>query len=34
MFWYYKYGNCFVFNRGEVNGVEVDILKFNNLGLF
>ena len=31
-FWHYKYGNCFVFNRGEVNGVEVEILKSNNPG--
>ena len=31
-FWHYKYGNCFVFNGGQVNGVPVDILRSNNRG--
>lgn len=31
-FWHYKYGNCFVFNGGQVNGVPVEILRSNNRG--
>ena len=31
-FWHYKYGNCFVFNSGEVDGVKVYPLKSNNPG--
>lgn len=31
-FWHYKYGNCFVFNGDQVNGVPVDILRSNNRG--
>ena len=31
-FWHYKYGNCFVFNSGEVHGVAVNVFKSNHPG--